>query len=340
VTPDPRVLATTRRQPEYGRPFGDYLNSIASKSRIATGARKAAEWETTLAAVERQFGVESSIVLGLWGIESSYGGLKSPWDVVRSLATLAHARFRAPYFRNELLVVLKLLQDGEVARADLRGSWAGAMGQPQFMPSSFLNYAVDFSGDGRRDIWDTVPDVLGSMANYLRKHGWQPGVPWGFEVVVPVGFDHRRSRATFDEWRKLGLSRADGRAIPDAGSAILFFPSGAGGPAFLVTRNFEAIKTYNNSDVYAVAVGHLADRIRGGGPVHADWPADDVQLARNARIALQKKLAQLGYPVRNFEGHLDFALRDVIRTVQSKLEMVADGHPTSALLERLGVHAR
>jgi membrane-bound lytic murein transglycosylase B len=214
------------------------------------------------------------------------------------------------------------------------------MGQPQFMPSSFYEYAVDFTGDGRRDIWTSVPDVLASIANYLAHSGWQRGLPWGFEVALPQGFDYRRSRGTFIEWTKLGLRRADGGALPDAGDAFLLFPSGAAGPAFLVTANFNVIKLYNNSDVYALAVGHLADRMQGDAPFRTTWPNDDPQLSRDTRMALQRKLASLGYPVKDFAGRLDFDQRDAIRELQAKYGMVPDGHPTPALLARLGIEVR
>ena len=336
--PDARVIAATRREPEYGKPVGLYIDSIASKSRIATGAAKATQWAGVLDAIEAKYGVERTVVLALWGIESSFGAGADRWDVIRSLATLAEARYRDPYFRNELLVALKILQEGHIARERMLGSWAGAMGQPQFMPSSFYQYAVDFTGDGRRDIWTNVPDVLASIANYMARSGWQRGLPWGFEVALPQDFDYRVSRGAFAEWTRRGVRRADGGALPDAGEAFLLFPSGAAGPAFLVTANFNAIKLYNNSDVYALAVGHLADRMRGGAPFRAAWPKDDPQLSRDARIALQRKLASLGYAVKDFAGRLDFDQRDAIRDLQVKNGMVADGHPTPALLARLGIN--
>ncbi len=264
LAPDPRVIAATQRQPEYGRPVGTYLNAIASTARIATGKQRALQWSETLTAVENQFGVNRWVILGIWGIESAFGDYKPGWDVIRSLATLAQARFRHPYFRNELLVTLRIMQEGHIARDKMLGSWAGAMGQPQFMPSNFFEYAVDFSGDGRRDIWGTVPDVLASIANYLRKEGWQPDLTWGFEVIVPQEFDYRRSRGAFADWARIGLRRPDGQAFPTHGNSILFFPSGAAAPAFFVTDNFSVIKRYNDSDVYALAVLHLADRIRAG----------------------------------------------------------------------------
>ncbi len=335
ITPDPRVIAATKRQPEYGKPVGAYIASLASPGNIAVGSRKASQWAETLAAAEKKFGVDRYILLAIWGVESSYGAEKDRWDVIRSLATLAQAGYRAPYFRGELLVALQILQAGHIARNKLLGSWAGAMGQTQFMPSNFMDYAIDFSGDGRPDIWTNVPDVLGSTGNYLRKGGWKPGVTWGYEVVVPKGFDYRKSRASFPDWTKLGIQRADGGAFPASGEGILFFPSGASGPAFVATENYDVLKEYNNSDAYVLAVGHLADRLRGMGPIRAAWPADDRQMSREKRIALQRKLAELGYPVKEFEGHIDFELRDAIRDVQVKFGMVADGHPTSALLDRL-----
>jgi lytic murein transglycosylase len=337
ITPDPRIMPITRRQPEYGKPAGDYVNSIASAARIKAGLRKAAEWRTTFDEIEKKYRVERWIIIAIWGMETSYGAVKDRWDVIRSLTTLAHNNYRHPYFRNELLVSLKILQEGHVARDKFVGSWAGAMGQTQFMPSNFFDFAVDFSGDGRRDIWTNVPDVLASTANYLQKEHWQFGMPWGFEVTVPENFDYRRSRATFAEWSGLGVKRADGRAYPASGNGILFFPTGVPGPAFVVTKNFDVIKEYNNSDVYALAIGHLADRMRGTGPIRAVWPSHATQLSRDDRIALQKRLAELGYKVNNFTAHIDFDLRDSIRSEQVKFGMRPDGHPTRALLERLGI---
>jgi membrane-bound lytic murein transglycosylase B len=239
---DAAVLAAMRRQPEYGKPFGSYLASLVSPARIDAGARKSAQWVATLRAVEKKFGVEESILVSIWGIESSFGESEDRWDVFRSLATLAHAGFQHPFFGDELLSALKMLQEAHVPRRQFVGSWAGAMGQAQFLPSSYLAYAVDFDGDGYADIWRSVPDALASIANYLQKFGWRPGLPWGFEVTVPQRFDYRASRGTFHEWAQRRLSRADGGRFPDIGSAILFFPSGGGGPAFLVTGNFVVLK--------------------------------------------------------------------------------------------------
>ena len=338
VTPDPAVLAAKRQQPEYGKPFGAYLASLASPARLQAGLRKSAQWDGTLRAVEKKFGVDRSILVSIWGIESSFGEGDDRWDIFRSLATLAHAGFQHPLFRDELLSALKMLQEAHVPRRQFVGSWAGAMGQAQFLPSSYLTYAVAFDGDGRADIWRSVPDALASIANYLRKSGWLAGVPWGFEVVVPQRFDYGASRGSFRDWAQRGLMRADDGHLPEAGSAILFFPSGAGGPAFLVTANFLVLKRYNNSDAYVLAVSELSDRLRGVGPIPASWPADDFQPSRGERIALQHRLSELGYKIEDFEGHLDFDLRDAVRDQQQKLGMISDGHPSRAFLSRIGVH--
>src|SRR3954468_15893659 len=305
VTPDPRVIATTKKQPEYGKPAGLYVNQIASPLNARQGLKKEAEWRSTFDAVEKKYQVERWVILAIWGMETSYGALKDKWDAIRSLSTLAFAKYRDPYFRDELLVALKIIQDGHIAREKFVSSWAGAMGQTQFMPTNFVDYAVDFNGDGKRDIWTSVPDVLASTANYFAKAagGWKMGVPWGFEVLVPTGFDLMKSRATFDKWSKLGVKRADGKAFPATGDGILFFPAGLPGPAFIVTPNFEVIKDYNDSDVYALAIGHLSDLMQGGDGFKAAWPTQATQLPRDDRVAMQKKLAELGYEQTRFTAH-------------------------------------
>ena len=337
LTPDQRVIATTMRQPEYNSPVGAYVARMASPARIQNAGRKAAEWKTTLDAIEARYGVDRWIIVALWGIETSFGTNTGGFDVIRSLATLAVLGYREAYFRDELLAALKILQDGHIARNRMVGSWAGAMGQPQFMPTNFIQLAVDFTGDGRKDIWGSVPDVLASIANFLKHWGWKQGADWGCEVVLPADFDYARSRASYPEWAALGMKRADGKTLPPEGNANLFFPSGAAGPAFLAGDNFDVIKRYNNSDVFALAVGHLADRAHSGAPFRGTWPAQDPQLSRDQRIALQTKLRALGHPVSNTEGRIDFDLRDVIRLEQAKHGMTPDGHPTLALLQKLGV---
>lgn len=328
-----------QRAPEYGKPFGAYVESMVSPSRISVGMRKSAQWADTLRAVEKNYGVPGAVVVSIWGIESSFGDSTDRWDVFRSIATLAQAKIQAPYFHDELISALKILQSGRIARQQLLGSYAGAMGQTQFMPSSYLKYAVDFDGDGRADIWTSAPDVLASIANYLRSYGWQPGLPWGFEVLAPRDFDYRASRGPLRDWAARGFERLDGGRLPDSGDAILFFPSGAPGPTFLVTQNFVVLKTYNNSDAYALAAAHLADRLRGGGPFRTAWPLNDFQPSRAQRMALQRKLAAMGYKVADFDGHFDFDLRDDIRKLQQSYGMIPDGHPSRAFFQRLGLAA-
>jgi len=339
LTPDPRVTALTMRQLEYGVPVATYLARIASPARIEGAARKAREWKHTLDAIEKQYGVDRWIILALWGIETSFGANNGGFDVIRSLATLVAIGYRSDYFRDELIAALQVLQQGHIAREKMIGSWAGAMGQPQFMPSNFLTLAVDFDRNGRKDIWGSAPDVLASIANFLKHWGWKAGAEWGCEVTAPQGFDYRKSRASYAEWATLGLTRADGKPMAE-GNAILFFPSGAAGPAFLVGENFEVIKRYNISDVFALAATQIADRAQGRAGVRAAWPANDPQLTRPERIALQKRMKELGHPVNDFDGRIDFDLRDEIRLEQAKHGMVPDGHPTRELMERIGASPR
>jgi membrane-bound lytic murein transglycosylase B len=337
VTPDPRVIALTTRQPEQAKPMGAYVASLASPQRAAMGVRKETEWRGLFDKVEKQFKVERWVILAIWGMETSYGALKDKWDPVRSLTTLAYAKYRDNYFRDELLIALKILQDNRIPRDKFVSSWAGAMGQTQFMPKNFLDYAIDFSGDGKRDIWGSVPDVIGSTGNYLQKEGWKHGLPWGFEVAIPPGFDYRKSRAPFEEWTKLGIKRADGKSYPSSGEGVLFFPTGVPGPGFIITENYHVLREYNNSDAYAISIGHLADRMRGATPFKTAWPKQNTTLPRNDRIALQKRLAALGYDVKLFNGPITFEQRDFIRAEQVKLGMLPDGHASAALLDKMGI---
>ena len=337
LTPDPRVISLTTRQPEQAKAMGAYVASLASPARAAAGLRKEAEWRSVFDAEEKRFKVERWIILAIWGMETSYGSMKDKWDAVRSLATLAHAKYRDNYFRDELLIALKIMQDERIARDQFVSSWAGAMGQTQFMPKNFLDYAIDFSGDGKRDIWNNVPDVIGSTGNYLTKAGWKFGVPWGFEVLIPQGFDYRKSRASFEEWTRLGVKHADGKPYPSSGDGILFFPTGVPGPAFIITENYHVLREYNNSDAYAISIGHLADRMRGGAPFKTPWPKENTTLPRDDRIALQKRLAALDYDVKLFNGPITFEQRDYIRAEQVKLGMLPDGHASAALFDRMGI---
>ncbi len=264
--PDPDILARTRQQSEFGRPVWDYLVGAVSPGRIARGQAHAARLARTLAAIEARFGVPRGVLLAFWGIESDFGASGGRVPTILALATLAEARFRGPLFREELLAALSILQRGDVTAAGMTGSWAGAMGQVQFLPTSFLKHAVDFDGDGHRDIWTSEADALASIASYLKNLGWNPALSWGYEVILPAGFDLAQYRGDLAAFAKRGVRRADGRPLPGAGTASLFLPGGLGGPVFLITENFEVIRAYNTSDSYALAVGHLADRLSGGPP--------------------------------------------------------------------------
>ena len=275
VTSDPAVIEKTQTQAEFRKTVSEYLSSAVSDKRIALGQDKYKASERWLAKAEERYGVDRFIIMGVWGLETKYGTYMGDNNVIRALATLAAARYRGTYFRSELIKALVVLQEGHIDAPHMIGSWAGAMGQTQFMPSNFKPYAVDFDGDGRRDIWTSVPDALASTAYFLRKHGWTPGEGWGYEVIAPTSDEAAgdgRHFAPFASWTDKGYRRADGESLPAAGRAALLRPAGADGPAFLVTPNFNVIKRYNNSTSYALGVALLGDRIAGWGPLRAQWP--------------------------------------------------------------------
>src|SRR5215207_2244902 len=332
---DQKIVALTRKQSEFNQPIWEYLEGAISTTRLTRGRELAREWSQTLDGIERAYGVPRSVVLGIWGMETNFGSFTGSIDAVRALATLAFVRYRGDFFRDELLNALQILQQDHIDRDKLLGSWAGAMGQTQFMPSSFLKYAVDGNGDGRRDIWASVPDALASTANYLRQQGWQPGLPWGFEVELPEGFDFRDLRHGFAAWQGLGVRRMDRQALPRGGEATLFLPGGARGPAFLVTDNYPVIKTYNSSDAYAMGVAHLGDRLMGGSPIQGEWPLDEPQLDRDQRQEVQRRLAGLGHYAGDADGKLGSKTREAVRAFQLQRGLVADGYASVGLLREL-----
>jgi membrane-bound lytic murein transglycosylase B len=334
VAYDPKVVALTQKQAEFVQPIWGYLAAAVGDKRLARGQEAAGQWGAALDAVERSYGVPRSVVLGVWGMETNFGSARGGLDVIRSLATLAYAGHRRDFFRGELMVALDLLQRG-LSRDDLKGSWAGAMGHTQFMPSSYVKYAADGDGDGVGDIWTSIPDALASTANYLRQHGWQPGLPWGFEVALPDGFDFRAHRQSFSQWSSLGLRRRDGQAMPRSGEAALFLPGGARGPAFLVTDNFAVIKAYNSSDAYALGVAHLGDRVLGGAPIAGEWPTSEPPLGKDERIEVQKRLAALGLYEGDADGRLGSKTREALRQFQLKRGLVADGYANLNALKHL-----
>ena len=335
LTPDPAVAALTRRQPELNKPTGAYLADAVTPARVAQGRALLDRWRDDLDRISAASGLPGPILLAIWGLETNYGAAPGSKDVIRSMATLGAMGYRADLYRDELLAALEILQRGDAARDQLRGSWAGAMGQPQFMPSSYARFAADGDGDGRRDIWNDVPDTLASIAGFLSGQGWTPTLPWGFPVTLPPGFDiGAAGRAPFPAWAERGVARADGGALPPEGEGILYFPAGAMGPAFLVTTNFTVIKTYNSSDSYVLAVATLADRIVGSAPVTGSWPTT-APIGRDDRVALQARLAALGYPVDDRTGRISLTLRDTVRAAQAKNGLLPDGNPTTALLRAL-----
>jgi membrane-bound lytic murein transglycosylase B len=340
VAPDPKVIELTGKQSEFVKPIWDYMASAVSDKRLDKGRAMATQWASTLAAIEQQYGVERAVVLGVWGMESNFGGNTGNNNVIRALSTLAFNHYRGDYFRNELITALRILEEGHVAPANMDGSWAGAMGQTQFMPSSFLRYAVDFDGDGRRDIWTSIPDALASTANYLKKNGWKQGLPWGFEVAAPDGAGLAGGRQSFKAWQAAGVRRLDGQSMPASGEASLFYPAGASGPVFLVTANFNVIKRYNNSNAYALAVAHLGERVYGGLPLKGRWPVADLPLSKEQAVEVQARLAALGYDIGEPDGKLGGRTSDAVRDYQIRNGLVPDGYPSATLLTRLRLASR
>ncbi len=338
--PDPDVLDLARNQPEVLSTVEEYVNRRVSPRRIETGRLKAVEWKEAVAGIEKKYGVPADILIAIWGIESNFGKSMGDRNVVVSLATLSKAGYRSDYFGGELLAALEMLRDGKIEQDKMVGSWAGAMGQIQFMPSSYIAYAVDYDGDGRRDIWSSVPDSLASTANYLKRSGWQPSRDWGYEVKLPDGFDFaaawKKKSISLRDWAKMGIKRADGTPFPRPEEKARFFlPSGGAGPAFLVLKNFDVIKRYNNADTYALAVAHLADRIAGGDKFIRDWPPDVMPLSREERRELEALIVAQGFKTGKPNGHLNQAVRLAIIRFQKKQGLLADGHPSQALLQRL-----
>ena len=341
LEPEPEIFELLANQPELVAAPWDYLARLASERRIETGRAKLAEHADLLSRIEAHFGVDRHVVLAIWGIESNFGAAQGSRHVVRSLATLAVGEpRRAPFWRAELIAALAILERGDIPLERMTGSWAGAMGHTQFMPTSYLAHAVDFDGDGRRDIWDSVPDALASTAGYLRSSGWTAGEVWGIEVVLPAGFDFAMARPgtalPLSQWLAAGIAPPAGGTLPSSPSAFsLLLPAGARGPAFLVSPAFRAILRYNNAVPYALAVGHLADRIRGAGPLAGLWPHDDPPLNRERREELQRRLAALGFDVGPVDGVIGNGTRAAIRAFQARSGMAEDGWAGEQLLQRL-----
>lgn len=338
VRPDQSVLDAMDYQPEFTVPVWEYLAGFVDEQRIADGKAKLAQWAEVLAEVERRFGVDRHVVVALWGVETDYGKIMGRRPLMRSLATTSCYGRRQTFFRGELLAALRILQDGDMPPEALRGSWAGAFGQTQFMPSTFQRLAVDVDGDGRRNIVDSVPDALGSAANYLADAGWASDEPWGYEVRLPTSYSGpsgRRARRDLAEWARLGLRPVNGGALSGNSRAALLLPAGEDGPAFLVFRNFNAIHSYNPSESYALSIAHLSDRLRGAGPFQTPWPTDDPGLSRAERRELQLLLIKNGYDIGEADGIMGSRTRSAIEAFQQAAGLEVDGRPGQKILRAL-----
>lgn len=337
---DAEVIRRDRRQSEFTKTIWDYLDTAVSDARVANGRKAAAANAQTLAAIEAKYGVDRHIVAAIWGLESAYGSYRGSDSTLQSLATLAYDSRRGAFFEEQLTEALRILQSGVVAPENLRGSWAGAMGHTQFMPTSWRDHAVDFDGDGRRDIWGDDPaDALASTAAYLKNHGWVSGQPWGVEVTLPEGFDHtqadRRILRTPAEWATLGVLPPDGKPVDSDDAASVLLPAGKDGAAFMIFKNFEVLESYNTADAYVIGVGHLADRIAGGPPISGGWPRGDRALTYDERIELQERLTSAGFDTVKIDGRIGPLTIDAVRAYQVASGMVPDGYASPRLLDSL-----
>jgi len=335
----PRVVELDRAQPEFTRTVWDYLDSAVSPTRVARGQDMLQQMRAPADAAAARYGVPPGVLVAIWGIESNFGDHTGNLPTIDALATLGFDGRRESWARGQLLAALKILQSGDITRAGMLGSWAGAMGQTQLLPSNFLAYAVDADGDGRRNIWSSVADAMASTANFLARAGWRAGEAWGVEVRVPPGFDVSRAdpqvRQASASWAADGVKTVDGSVLPDFAESTIVLPAGARGPAFLAGPNFRAILRYNNAVSYALAVGLLAQRITGGPGVLAAWPRDLQALSRSQLLALQSALAARGFDNGTPDGVMGPATRDALRRYQRSVGLPADGFPTAELLQRL-----
>jgi len=334
------VIEKDRTQSEFTRQIWDYLDTAVSPTRIRNGQAALRRHRDLLNRIEARYGVDAEIVVAIWGIESAYGAQRGNIPTVEALATLAFDGRRGAFFESQLLAALRILQAGDVTPEDMRGSWAGAMGHTQFIPTSYLSYAVDFSGDGKRDIWSDDPtDALASTAAYLARFGWRKGQPWGVEVRLPKTFDYRlsgaRIRKSAAEWNRLGVRTADGRPVPNHGPASILVPAGARGVAFAIFENFHVLERYNTADAYVIAVGHLADRIRGKGPFRGSWPRGDRPLSFSEKREMQRLLGRRGFDPKGADGIIGPNTIEAIRRFQASIGLVPDGYASLELLRHL-----
>lgn len=335
----PKVIKHDRYQPEFSRPIWEYLDTAASPGRIRSGRAALQTHLQTAKRIAQHYGVRRDIFVAIWGMESNYGSNTGGYSTINALATLGFEGRRQKYARRQLLAALHIIQHGDVSPAQMTGSWAGALGQPQFVPTSYQAYAVDEDGDGRRDIWASVPDTLASIANYLHRNGWQAGQPWGTEVRLPADFDYaetgRSHQRSSRQWAALGVRPARGKQLPQFASAALIAPAGARGPKFLIGPNFRAILRYNNSISYALGVALLADGIAGQPGLVASWPRGEKTLSREQVKQLQKLLNAQGFHAGAVDGLMGPATRSAVRAYQRSVGQTADGFVTVAMLKQL-----
>lgn len=339
VQPDMKVIELMNNQPEFKTPIWDYLGTLVDDEKVAAGKAMLRQHASTLAAAEERFGVDRHTILAVWGVESDFGKSGGAWFLPQALSTAAcFASRRNGFFRDELVATMKIIQRGDLAPEKLKGSWAGAFGHTQFIPSTYLRLAVDGDGDGRRDLVDSIPDALHSTANFLAKAGWQSGAGWGYEVQVPAGYSGptgRTNKQPVSSWAARGIRKFDGSGLSGGGNAGLLMPAGRDGPAFLVFKNYDAAYAYNGADSYALAISLLSDRLKGRPGVQGAWPTDDLPLSRAERRELQQLLTAKGYDVGVPDGAIGAKTRAAIKDVEGRIGMVPSGRPGSKVLKSL-----
>ena len=339
LTPDPEVQRLAARQPEYVKPIWAYLTHMVTEDRLRLGRKELQSREAFLDGWEEKYGVPRGILIAIWGVETNYGGNKGSFSVLRSLATLGYEGKRADFGRQQLLYALRILQSGDVALADFKGSWAGAMGHTQFIPTTYADYAADGTGDGIKNIWTEPRDALASSAYYLKRMGWQKGLAWGFEVSVPSDFNFAEARIkntkTPAYWRDKGVTAINRKIDDDLGEVSIFAPAGLRGPVFMLTKNFRVLLRYNTAPAYALAVGHLSQRFFGAAPFKQDWPQSDRPILPEEIAELQRRLRKAGYDTGDIDGVLGRQTIAAVRNFQKDRGLAADGFATPGLLEVL-----
>ena len=340
LEPDMKIFELMDNQPEFKTPIWDYVAALVDEERVVDGRSAMRQHGQALAGAESRYDVDRHIIAGVWGVESNFGKDIGGRSLIQSLATLSCVpNRRQAYFRGELMATLRIVEAGEIDASRLKGSWAGAFGHTQFMPSTYQRLAVDGDGDGRRDVVDSVPDAVASTANFLRKAGWSSGMPWGYEVRLPqrfpAGAAGRKNKRPVSSWAAMGVTRVDGRPLSGDYAAGILIPAGVDGPAFLVTRNFDALYSYNAAESYGLAIAVLADRLRGGAGIQAEWPTDDPPLSRADRRELQQHLTRRGYDVGEPDGKIGQKTRDAIKSVETQIGMRPTGRPGGKVLQAL-----